>query len=161
MKSAKPNLTPPDQMQLVEMCLPQVQASVRRACRKYYYQAAREEVDDFSQEILLSLLEQSARRLRSYDPLKAAFSTWLDNVVEHHVIDHLRSQKQAESWEHLTPEELMYPPLQEEALMATERWKHLRVAISQMTPREQQMIELCVEDELAALEICSSRFFDR
>jgi len=156
MNNDQPNLTRhTDSRALFSTLLPQVQAAVQRACQSYRHRATPDEVDDLTQQLLLRLLEQDARRLRSYDPLKAAFSTWLDAVARHHLSNHLHRQKHLESWEHLAPEELIYPPLQEATLLAAERREVLQRAMSKLPAREQQILGLCFSAEVAAIDIAA------
>ena len=155
MSSPLSNLMPQtDYSHLIEPLLPQVRAAVRWACQRAYHQATPDEIDELSQRILLRLMEQNYRRLRSFEQ-KSSLSTWLKAIAARELSNHLHRQIILESLEEIAPDELVCQSAQEEVVFAQERQEALRAAISKLTTRERQLLRLYFEDELKAIEIAA------
>ena len=110
------------------------------ACLKYNHGCAPPEtVEELTEEIIFLLLEGDYHRLKTYDPTKAKFSTWLQNVVNHHVSNHYQKQPHNEPIEDLPENQLCIAASQEKELLMKERQTLLREAIYQLTPHGQRI----------------------
>src|SRR5262245_63511804 len=118
-----PDFNPTAPMDL-EQLLHDVYEAVRWACLRYRGRVRWDELDDFSQQIILKLFEDDCRRLRSFNN-SFSFKTWLQRVVDHDVYRWLRRRKQAESLDEVDLEELIYSPPQDWDIYAAEQRKML------------------------------------
>jgi RNA polymerase sigma factor (sigma-70 family) len=128
--------------------------TVRIACRKYKHNATPEEIEDFTEDIIVLLLEDDCRKLRTYDSSQASFPTWLQSVVNHDVSRQLRKNHAAEPLEDylLT---LRYAPQQEKELLWKERRAMLYAAIDKLSLHYRRIAQLKlreVSDEEIARE---------
>jgi RNA polymerase sigma factor (sigma-70 family) len=133
----------------------QIAKAVRIACWKYNYNATPDEIEDFTEQIIVLLLEDDGRKLRSYDASKGAFATWLQSVVNHDVSRQLQKNHPAESLDDylLT---LSYAPKQEKELLRKEERAILYAEIDKLSLHDQKiarMILLEVPDEEIAKEL--------
>jgi RNA polymerase sigma factor (sigma-70 family) len=104
---------PIDWEQLVARVYDDVYEAVKWACLRYRGRVRWDELDDFSQQIILKLFEDDCRRLRSFNN-SFSFKTWLQRVVDHDVYRWLRRRKQAESLDEIDLEEFGRTPMNEE-----------------------------------------------
>ena len=84
----------------LEQLLRDVYEAVQWACLTYRGCVRRDELDDFSQQIILKLIEDNCRRLRLFNQ-NFSFKTWLQRVVDHHVYKYLYSKNMSmpgEGW---------------------------------------------------------------
>jgi RNA polymerase sigma-70 factor (ECF subfamily) len=58
-----------------------------------HYGASRDHIDDYVQDVFVRLLKDDCKLLRSYDPQRAALSTWLTLVSRSVVLDRLRRRR--------------------------------------------------------------------
>jgi RNA polymerase sigma factor (sigma-70 family) len=140
---------------LVTNSRPQIVNAVRIACRKYKYHATPEEMEDFIEQIIVLLLEDDCRRVRTHDPSKSSFKTWLQHVANHYVSRQLQKNHVAESLEDylLT---LSYAPKQEKELLRKEQRAILEDAIDKLSLHDQRIARLKlreVPDEEIAKEL--------
>jgi DNA-directed RNA polymerase specialized sigma24 family protein len=52
----------------------------------YHFTGRSGDAEDLTQEIFIKVF----RTLRSYDPLQAKFSTWINRIARNHLVDHYR-----------------------------------------------------------------------
>ncbi len=134
----------------------QITTAVRIACRMYNHGALPEEVEDFTEQIIVLLLEDDCRRMQTHDPSKASFKTWLQHVVNHHISRKLQKNHSAESLEDELLNILNYPPTQEKELLRKERRAILQAAIDKLSLHDQRIARLKlreVSDEDIAQEL--------
>lgn len=67
-----------------------IYAAVRRTMHR---DGAAAGIDDAVQDVFVRLVRDDCRLLRSYDPSRAAISTWLTLIARSVAIDHLRRQR--------------------------------------------------------------------
>ena len=78
-----PDLNPTAPIDL-EQLLADVYEAVQWACLRYRGRIRRDELDDFSQQIILKLIEDNCRRLHSFKSHSSS-KTWLQAVVDDHI----------------------------------------------------------------------------
>lgn len=113
---------------------------------KYRHHIHEDQVEELSRQIILLLLEDDFRRLRTFDSRKSSFVTWLNRVIEHYISHYLQSQKDDESLGDLLPDSLSYPPDQEANLITEEQRTILWSAIEGLPQRQKQLIRLVLEE---------------
>lgn len=93
--------------------------AAQRSCRRYRSYSNRDDVEDIAQSIVLSLIKNDCRGLRSYgsrSPLKA----WLQPIANHETFHFYCRQKDAISLEDLSPDDQAYPPSQDDKVLHDE-----------------------------------------
>jgi RNA polymerase sigma factor (sigma-70 family) len=148
-----PDFNPTAPMDL-EQLLHDVYEAVRWACLRYRGCIRRDELDDFSQQIILKLFEDDCRRLRSFD-YSFSFKTWLQRVVDHDVYRWLYRRKRAESFDDVDQRALVYSPLQDRDIYAAEQQKLLSRAIGKLNEQERLLYNLWFVIELAPVNIAA------
>src|SRR5436190_18056953 len=106
-----------------------VYQAVQRAYRRYGRHPRRDEIDDMSQAICLSLVKNDHRGLNSFDPQKGKITTWLQKIADNAVLYHLRKSEFNQSLEALGTDVFVYPPTQERFLLGEERKAVFRALI--------------------------------
>ena len=146
-----PDFNPTAPMDL-EQLLPDVYEAVQWACLKYRGCVRRNELDDFSQQIILKLIEDNCRRLRSFNQ-NFSFKTWLQRVVDHYVYKYLYQGKQAESFDEVDKGALTYSPPQDRDIYAAEQRRLLSQALGKLSEQERLLYQLCFVFEQDACKI--------
>jgi RNA polymerase sigma factor (sigma-70 family) len=149
-----PNLNPTapvDSKQLVEY----VQEAVQWASLRYRRRIRQDELDDFSQQIILKLIEDDCRRLRLFNH-SFSFKTWLQAVVNHHFYKRLRRRKPAGTPYEVGQEPLIYSPPQDLEIYAAEQRELLFRALGVLSEQERQLYNLCFVAEQDAQKIASA-----
>ncbi len=144
----------PDLRQAIESLLPEILIAVHTSFRRYHHRSAKEEIDDLCQQVVVSLMEDDFRRLRSFCHASSR-RTWLTVVVRNHVINYLERQKPTVSLNDLPADSMGYPPLEEERLIAREQRDGLRMAVTKLTKREIELFELFYVTEYSTAEIAT------
>ncbi|MFY9574660.1 MAG: sigma-70 family RNA polymerase sigma factor [Blastocatellia bacterium] len=137
----------------IETLLRDIPAIVRLSYSLRDSHPSKDLVEDLSQEILLLLIEDDYRRLRSFDVQRSSFKTWLSAVVMHHVSRHVSKEKYWKPMDEVAPEELIYLPTQELELAYDEEAKRVRAALAQLTEREKQLFSLLCQDGVKVEQI--------
>jgi RNA polymerase sigma factor (sigma-70 family) len=146
-----PDLNPTAPIDL-EQLLPNAYEALQWANLRYRGRIRRDELDDFSQQIILKLIEDNCRRLRLFD-YNFTFKTWLQAVVDHHVYKYLYWQKQAESLDKVDQAALIYAPPQDQDIYATEKRKMLSRALGELSEQERVFYQLWFVFELSPSDI--------
>jgi RNA polymerase sigma factor (sigma-70 family) len=139
----------------VESSRPRMTKAVRFACRKYKHHAAPEEIEDFTEQIIVLLLDDNCRSLRSYDASKGQFSTWVQTIVNHHVSRQLQ-KNHADEWLDDYLLTLSYSPTQEDELLRKERRAILKAEIDKLSLHDQTIARMKldeVSDEVIAKKL--------
>jgi RNA polymerase sigma factor (sigma-70 family) len=145
---------PLDLEQLVAILLPDVSDAVRWASLKYQGRICPDELDDLSQQIILTLIEDNCRRFRSFNG-QSSFKTWLQAVVDHHIHNYFYRRKQTETLDGIDQESLTYSPLQDQGIDVAEKRKLLLIALSKLGWQERLLYQLWFISELNAREIAA------
>lgn len=141
-----------DLQQLIESILPEIRNSVQLACLIYKHSASEDEIDDLYQGVVLLLIEDDYRRLRSFS-CRSSLKTWLRKVVMHYVLRHLQRRRVEASLEEIPPSSAIYQTDEDDAIWREQLLQLVQAAISQLSEREQQMFELCLRDDLKVPDI--------
>ena len=131
-----------------------ITTTVQFACRNYNHGAPPDEVEELRGQIIVLLLEDDCRRLKTYDPDKSSFNTWLQHVTNHHVSRYFQKQHPAEPLEDLPPDLFSYSPTQEKEFLKKEESHLLHEAVSKLTAHDQCMASL-IFDEVSYEEIAT------
>jgi RNA polymerase sigma factor (sigma-70 family) len=112
---------------------------VRWACRCYHRFPDLGVIDDLTQEITLSLIQNDYHALRSFE-YRSTEKTWLQRVVLRRVGRYFKRQYPTESLEELPITSLpSQPPSQEVVALIKEREKQLETACGKLTEREKRL----------------------
>jgi RNA polymerase sigma factor (sigma-70 family) len=139
----------------LEQLLHDVYETVQWACLTYRGCVRRDELDDFSQQIILKLIEDNCRRLRLFNQ-NFSFKTWLQRVADHHVHKYLGRQKPTESFDEVVLGELIYSPRQDRDIYAAEQQKLLFRALVKLSEQERLFYNLWFVSELAPIKIAAA-----
>jgi RNA polymerase sigma factor (sigma-70 family) len=148
-----PDLNPTAPIELEQLVI-DVYEAVQWACIRYRGRIRRDELDDFSQLIILKLIEDDCRRLHSFK-LNSSFKTWLQRVVDNYIYSCLRRRRQAESPDELDQEALINSPPQERDIYAAEQREMLFRAFGRLSEQERLLYQLCFVFEHDAREIAT------
>ncbi len=77
---------------LLAALLPDIRDAVSRAC--YHYSSDPSEIEDICHQMIILLMEDNYRRLRSFH-LESSIKTWLTAVALHYVSNYVGRQKKA------------------------------------------------------------------
>jgi RNA polymerase sigma factor (sigma-70 family) len=138
----------------LEQLLADVYEAVRWACLRYRGQIRQDELDDFSQQITLKLIEDDCRRLRLFN-YNFSFKTWLQAIVDHHVYKYFRRRKQSESLDEFDQGTLIYSPSQDRDIYAAEQRGLLFRALGKLSEQERLLFHLCFVFEQDARKIAT------
>jgi RNA polymerase sigma factor (sigma-70 family) len=150
--SNQDSTAPIDLEEILITLLPKINDAVRWLHLRYKDRIRQDELDDLSQQIILLLIEDNCRRLRSFNG-QSSFRTWLQEVVTNHICHYLKSRKQNESLDEVDQAFLAYSPLLDQAIVTAERRKLLLIALRKLTQEEQRLYQLWFLSELDAKEI--------
>jgi RNA polymerase sigma factor (sigma-70 family) len=125
--------------------------AVQWACLRYLGRVRRDELEDFSQQIILKLIEDDCRRLQLFN-CNFSFKTWLQAVVNHHVYKCLCRRKRAGSLNEVDRGALIYSPPQDRDIYDAEQRKLLFRALGRLSEQERLLYQLCFVFEQDARE---------
>ena len=93
--------------------------------------------------------------LESYDPTKAAFSTWLFRIANNALIDHTRrhENKNETEWDDLLDPAAPEREEPESVMMSNETSRELLAALSKLNERERRIVELKFWGDMDTREI--------
>jgi RNA polymerase sigma factor (sigma-70 family) len=125
---------------ILDSLLPYISPTVGWACRQYHQYPTPDVTNDLTQEVILSLIKEDYKRLRSFEH-RADGKTWLRVVVLHQVGRHFKRQRRFESLEHLSDTSLPpQRPEQDAQILSRERKELLAKVQGQLTSREQELL---------------------
>ena len=123
-----------------------ITTTVQFACLNYNHGAPSDEVEELRGQVIVLLLKDDCHRLKTYDPDKSSFNTWLQHVTNHYVSRYFQKQPPAEPLEDLPPDLFSYSPTQEKELLKKEQRTRLREDLHQLTPHDQHIARLKLSD---------------
>jgi RNA polymerase sigma factor (sigma-70 family) len=126
----------------LEHLVADVREAVQWACLRYGGRIRQDELDDFSQQIILKMIEYDCRRLRLFNH-NFSFKTWLQAVVNHHLYKYLCRRKQAGSLNEIDQLALIYSPPQEREIYTAEQRELLFRALGRLSDQERLLYQLC------------------
>ena len=130
-----PNLNPTEPIdleQLVPALLPDIYDAVRWACLRYQGRICPDELDDLSQQVILELIEDNCRRLRSFN-CQSSFKTWLQSVVNHYASKYFYRRKHNENLNEINHGSLTYSPPQDRDIYFAEKQILLSRALGKLS----------------------------
>jgi RNA polymerase sigma factor (sigma-70 family) len=148
-----PDLNPTAPVDL-EQFAADVHEAVRWAYLQYWGRVRWDELDDFSQQIVLKLIEDECRRLHSFKRHSSPM-TWFQRVVDNHIHNCLCRQRQVESLDEIDQEALIYAPPQDQEIYAAEKRKLLLRALDSLSERERLLYHLWFVYELDPIRIAA------
>jgi RNA polymerase sigma factor (sigma-70 family) len=143
-----------DVEELAAILLPYINDAVRWAYLQYQSRICIDELDDLSQQIILMLIEDNCRRLRSFNG-QFSFKTWLQAIVNHYIYKCFSRRKQTEPLDEINPGLLTYSPPQDQDIEAVEVRKLLFDAICKLSVQDRLLYKLWFISEIDAKEIAS------
>ena len=111
------------------------------------------DVEDLAQEVFVRLCKDNFRLLRSYDPARAAMSTWLTIVARSTARDALR-RRRADS----VPLEAM--PEAQLAVDPVEPVRKLKLPEALLSPRQREILAMLYDQEMEVGEIARALGID-
>ena len=108
--------------------------AVRRSYRIYRLRFNRADMEDIVQSIVLLLIKDDCRALRSFKGL-SSLETWQQTIANHETIRFYRGKKDMMSLEDLSPAEQAYPPSQEDEVLHHE-------IVHKLTKGQRKLLEL-------------------
>jgi RNA polymerase sigma factor (sigma-70 family) len=138
----------------LEQLLHDVYEAVRWACLRYRGRVRLDELDDFSQQIILELIEDNCRRLHSFKR-NSSSKTWLQRVVDNHIYSCLYRRRRADSPDEVDNVALICSPPQDPDIYAAEQQKLLSWALGRLSEQERLLYNLWFVSELAPIKIAA------
>jgi RNA polymerase sigma factor (sigma-70 family) len=126
---------------LQEEALSLVDVAVLNACLRSHYHPTPEDIRRLSQRLMLRLLENDCRRLRSFKN-QSSFRTWLQTLANNYVSRQLQRERRTQSLNELPTDFLIIPPVQENRIWQEQKMKLLDNALNNLTNRERQLFDL-------------------
>ncbi len=111
------------------------------------------DIEDFTQEVFVRLCKDDFRLLRSYDPTRAAISTWLTIVARSTARDGLR-RRRAES----LPLEAV--PEAQLAVDPVEPVRKLKLPEALLSPRQREILTMLYDREMDVAEVAAALGID-
>ena len=111
------------------------------------------EIEDLTQEVFVRLCKDNFRLLRSYDPARAALSTWLTIVARSTARDALR-RRRAEA----VPIEAV--PEAQLAIEPVEPVQKLKLPEALLSPRQREILGMLYDQEMEVAEIARALGID-
>lgn len=137
---------------LFQQALPLLDGVVRTACLRYQHYPTDEDIERFSQRMILLLLEDDCRRLRSFEQ-RSSFHTWLQTLANHYVSRFLRRERRQMALDELPADFSFQAPTQDDEIWEMEKMKLLDKATKRLTKRERQLLALLRQDEVSSADI--------
>lgn len=130
--------------QLIEVMYGHIDGIVRFVCRSGRHYAVEQEIEDISHEIILLLLENDYRVLRSFDATKSSPTTWLVGVTTRCVANRARRVRRvtASHLDEAREAVVACEPVQETNLLFSERLEKLEYASRSLSDRERKLLRL-------------------
>jgi RNA polymerase sigma factor (sigma-70 family) len=148
-----PDLNPTAPVDL-EQLLPDVYEAVQWACIRYWGRVRRDELDDFSQQIILKLFEDDCRRLHSFKGHSLP-KTWLQRVVDNHIYSCLSRRRQGENPDDVDRGTQVYLPPQDRNIYTAEQQTLLSRALARLSEQERLLYQLCFVFEQDARKVAT------
>jgi len=148
-----PDFNPPAPIDLEQLVV-DVYEAVQWACLRYRDRVRLDELDDFSQQIILKLFEDNCRRLHSFKH-SCSPKTWLQRVVDNHIYSCLFQRGRSESPSEIDQEALIYSPPQDQDIYAAEQRELLSQALGRLSEQERMLYDLCFVFEQDARQVAT------
>lgn len=119
--------------------------TLKHKSEKNTYSALESDADDIFQDVCFRLVRSEYRLLRTYDPQRSSFSTWLCVVARSATLDHLRNQKYS----------MQTSPRELDDLVATQESEGGMLSLPRdvLTARQAYVLHMCFEKDATTTEI--------
>ena len=107
------------------------------------------DIEDLTQEVFVRLCKDDFRLLRTYDPQRAALSTWLTIVARSTARDALRRRRADTVPIEMVPEAQL-------AVDAVEPVQKLKLPDALLSPRQREILAMLYDREMEVAEIASA-----
>jgi RNA polymerase sigma factor (sigma-70 family) len=111
------------------------------------------EVEDLTQEVFLRLCKDDFRLLRSYDPARAALSTWITIVARSTARDAMRRHRPVAVPIEAVPEARL-------AIDPVEPVRKLKLPEALLSPRQREILTMLYDREMEVAEIATALAID-
>jgi RNA polymerase sigma factor (sigma-70 family) len=111
------------------------------------------EVEDLAQEVFVRLCKDDFKLLRSYDPARAALSTWITIVARSTARDAMRRYRPASVPIEAVPEGRL-------AIEPVEPVRKLKLPEALLSPRQRQILTMLYDREMEVAEIAAALGID-
>jgi RNA polymerase sigma factor (sigma-70 family) len=138
--------------ELFDQVLPLLTPVTRAACLHCGLRPSPDNVEHFSHRLILLLMEDDYRRLRTYHH-EAGLKTWLKTVANHDVSHWLARERKNITLEDAPPHTFDLMPEQEELFGLKEERCKLIKAVKQLTTEDQEWFNLLFQDEVSTEQI--------
>ena len=111
------------------------------------------EIEDLTQDVFVRLCKDNFRLLRSYDPARAALSTWLTIVARSTARDGMRRRRgEALPIEAVPEAQLAVPPV--------EPVQKLKLPEALLSPRQREILSMLYDREMEVAEVAAALGID-
>jgi RNA polymerase sigma-70 factor (ECF subfamily) len=111
------------------------------------------DIEDFTQDVFVRLCKDNFRLLRSYDPSRAAISTWITIVARSTARDALRRRRAETTPIEAVPEaQLAVPPI--------EPVRKLKLPEALLSPRQREILGMLYDKEMDVAEVAAALGID-
>ncbi|MGE0882589.1 MAG: sigma-70 family RNA polymerase sigma factor [Blastocatellales bacterium] len=141
---------PPEE--LFVQALPLLGSTVRVAFLRYHQSPTPGDMERFSQRLIILLLEDDFRRLRSFDE-RSSLRTWLQTLTNRYVGSILQQERRNLGLEELPSEFFTSEPSQEDEIREKEKMILLGKALRRLTKQERRLFVLLRQDGATAEDI--------
>jgi RNA polymerase sigma factor (sigma-70 family) len=132
-----------DTENLLNHWLNQIPEAVRHSCKLYGYRINIDDFEDLCHDIVIFLIEENCRRLRTFRGQSSA-RTWIYTVVRHYLIDRLPRKHNSVSLEDAEVSSLSCPPFQYRTMLLKERKETVRRLLCQMPENRRILFDLSI-----------------
>ena len=130
---------------LMAQVYPDLSELVRYAFLHFHYFPTPNQIEDWHHDIVVLLLADDCRKLKTFDPDKGSLKTWLTSVVRNYVGDYLKHKGTWDNLEETLPEQLLEQPKQELNVITQERLAAVGRVVAKLSARKQQLYRLLGE----------------
>ncbi len=152
MLAAVVRLAPDDPRELIEAILAEIQDAASLACHRYSVDPS--EIEDLYHEIIVQLVEDDYRRLRSFRK-ESSIKTWLAAIALNYVRNYVSRKPTAISLDDLPHDSSVCAPKQEHRLLAKERRARLQRATKALSRRELLLLQLLKSEKLTHADVAN------
>lgn len=124
----------------LEDSLPFLRSVVRSAYRKYQCHYTQEDVEDYVNDVVLSLIKDGEHGLQSFEG-RSSSKDWLRSVAYHQVLRSILGRKDMASLDDVTLDDIACPPTQEDEVWIKETKELLAEMAAELTEHERQVLE--------------------
>jgi RNA polymerase sigma factor (sigma-70 family) len=125
--------------------------------RIYRYVRYRVDDDVIAEDLTSEIFERAYRFLDTYDPARAAFSTWITQIAHNWVNNHLVSQQRRDQHEAVTEDDMESLPSAEASpeaqVVAREAIQRLLICLERLVARDRQIVALRFGSDVRNKEI--------